>query len=140
MATRIFKWTARDGSEWATDTEADKRDELLDVCDDWTQRLGKPVSECHERTHVDRNEWRDVKAEFVAYMREKYPTEKVWQHDAEKIHPMSYAGRMLDDVGGPLNRVWHRFMCESDGYEYQQPFYALNPGEWEKAAAIVSSR
>jgi hypothetical protein len=61
----------------------------------------------------------------------QYPSEAIFAHDAMEIHPFSYAGRFLDDAGGPLRRVWSRFMCHHDGWMYEQPYFALNPDKFE---------
>lgn len=55
---------------------------------------------------------------------EHYP---VFKNRGRDVHPMSVVGRILDDVGGPLNRAWSRF-CRIDdqGREHQQPYFAIN--------------
>lgn len=61
--------------------------------------------------------------------RELYPTEKIFQF--ADVPSFSYAGRFLDEVGGPLRRIWFRFMCMNAEWEYEQPFYALHPEEFK---------
>ena len=68
---------------------------------------------------------------MIELCRELYPTEPVFQNDPMAIHPMSFAGRFLDDNPSPVGRIWHRFACSADGFMYEQPYYALNPDQFK---------
>ena len=61
---------------------------------------------------------------------ENYPQWKTWHADA--VHPSSIVGRVLSDgTAVPLSRAWARLACfDFDlGREYQQPYFAVHPGE-----------
>lgn len=51
--------------------------------------------------------------------------------EAADIHPMSAAGRFMDDgAPEPLARAWGRLQRIDDkGREWEQPYFALNPEE-----------
>lgn len=51
--------------------------------------------------------------------------------EAHGIHPMSVAGRFMDDgAPEPLARAWGRLQRIDDkGREWEQPYFALNPEE-----------
>lgn len=92
----------------------------------------KPRESSH-RIAWSPDEMLTAKTKVVALCRREYPDEKGFKHDPADIHPMSYAGRFLSDATNcPLYRVWRNFMCYRDGWLYDQPFFALNPGEFEK--------
>jgi hypothetical protein len=64
---------------------------------------------------------------------ESYPEWKKWH--ADKVHPLSGVGRVLDDFGGnPIADAWrHLARINWELYrEYQQPYYAINPGQATK--------
>lgn len=58
--------------------------------------------------------------------------DKIWDNPPDEIHPMSFAGRLIDDCGhAALRHAWGRF-CSIDfstGREYQQPYFTLHPEE-----------
>jgi len=56
-----------------------------------------------------------------------------FKHHGREVHPLSVVGRILDDIGGPLNDAWRRFaMIDPAGREWQQCFYAYTAGESER--------
>lgn len=129
----ITKYRATDGSEWASAADCAGRD-LLDLkVKTLEQELGPGVS--RGRRKVDPALVAKVKADVVAICREKWPNEAIFKYEAAKIHPMSYAGRFLSEVGGPLNRLWYRFSCINGEWEYEQPFYAINPDKFVEGEA-----
>ncbi len=127
----ITKYVSTDGVEWSDAASATIRDELNAEVMAIEATLGRPP-ECGKRTCIDAAAWVKAKLAVVEICRRLWPGEKVFQHAAADIHPMSYAGRFLDDVGGPVRRVWHRFMCANGDFEYDQPFFAMNPDKFEE--------
>lgn len=124
----ITKYQATDGSEWLNMVDCARRD-LLDMkVKTLESELGPAVKE--GRRKIDPAVFARVKTDTVDICRKEWPTEPVFQHDAAEIHPMSYAGRFLSEVGGPLNRLWWRFSCINGEWEYEQPYYALNPDKF----------
>jgi hypothetical protein len=95
-----------------------------------------------EFVQQDRAQCLTVKRRLVEVARTMYDPKSypVFAHDADEIHPMSGAGRILTD-GAPecLSRAWCRLMrINWDSYrEYDQPFFAMNP---DKAEEAVESR
>lgn len=52
-------------------------------------------------------------------------------------HPFSIIGRILDDMGGPLNAAWGRLMCiDEQGREWPQPYFALHPEDPDVVHAV----
>lgn len=53
-----------------------------------------------------------------------------WIDRPQEVHPMSFVGRLFDEVDGPLRKAWFRLMCvDGDWREWGQPYYAINPTE-----------
>jgi hypothetical protein len=127
----ITKYVSTDGVEWDSPFKAAIRDELDAEVKVIEATLGERPVYGH-RTHIDAMVWTDAKAAVVAICRRVYPTERVFQSPAASIHPRSFAGRFLDDNGGPLYRIWCRFMCINGDWEYDQPYLAINPKEFKE--------
>lgn len=126
----ITKYVATDGSEWTSMTDCGKRD-LLDMkVKTLEKELGPSVG--RGRRKIDVAAYARVKADTVAICRDEFPREPVFKHEPSEIHPMSYAGRFLSEVGGPLNRLWWRFSCVNGEWEYEQPFFALHPEQFRE--------
>jgi hypothetical protein len=132
MATAKTVWIATDGSQWDTTNEALVRDALDAAVRLIESTIPETPNESGIRVAVDASAMRAAKRAVVELCRATYPGENVFRHDPEAIHPRSYAGRFLDEVGGPLRRVWFRFLCYRDGWIYEQPFFAINPQEFRK--------
>jgi hypothetical protein len=126
----IVKYKATDGSEWNTAERCERRDALNGEIVALEARIGPRITT--GRGAIDPGVVSDVKAAVVDICRREFPEQSVFQHEAAAIHPMSFAGRFLDEVGGPIARIWYRFACISGPWEYEQPYYALNPGAFEK--------
>lgn len=73
---------------------------------------------------------KEAKERVVKLCRQEYPREEIFKRPASEIHPLSFASRLLDECGGPLNRVWRWFCCERDGWLYEQPYFAMNPDKF----------
>lgn len=130
---RLFEST--DGSRWPTEAKAMERDTLDAKVREWEALIPEPPKHSYERVDAG-DHFMAVKEAVVALCRELYPTVEVFKHDAKDIHPMSFAGRFLDDTGGPLNRIWHRFMCQHGGFIYEQPYFALNTHKWHEKVEL----
>ena len=127
----VVKYRASDGTLWDTEAEAATRDEL----DAAVKRIEATLMPHPERGRIRQN--RDAmaaaKVAVVELCRRIWSTAEVFRHDPAIIHPMSAAGRIIDDSHSkPIKRIWWRFQCWDGEWEYEQPYYALNPGSFEK--------
>lgn len=124
----VLKYVSTDGAEWDTAEEATARDLLDGIVRDLEALLQPHPDGPGERVRQPRAD--GVKQAVVVICRQLYPSQSIFRE--EIVHPMSYAGRFLSDVGGPLGRIWWRFCCMHEGWEYQQPYYALNPDKFKE--------
>ena len=131
MATPKTVYVACDGSRWDTENKAITRDNIDAAVAAIEATLPARPTDSHDRVAVDPETFKAAKVAAVELCRAAFQKEPIFQHDPMEIHPFSYAGRFLDDVGGPLRRVWGLFMCHRDGWLYEQPFFALHPDQFE---------
>ena len=133
MKTKVY-WIADDGGECETEQKARKRNALLRDIQSAMSPLGTKVKDRH-CSFANGGGYRQhrlidvlkAKTSFIDIAKREVP-HKIWNNKAEDIHPMSFAGRLLDDCSPTLYEAWHRFMCIDDtGKEWGQPYYALNP-------------
>ncbi len=130
MPVAFTKYRASDGSEWNTLVEADKRESLCCAVADIMAPLGPAIDLSDD--HYLQHNVATVLAARVGILKlcgRLYPNLQAFHHESLlDIHPMSYVGRLLSEIGGPLyDAAWSRFMrIDSMGREFQQPYYALN--------------
>lgn len=126
----ITKFEADDGTLWDEADKAEARDQLVRRLREIEAPLGPRVARQHERARHPLEVVHTFKRRLVELCAEQFPTQAIFQGDPLTIHPFSIAGRIVDDSGpAVLNHVWQRLMCIApDGYEYEQPYFALNPG------------
>lgn len=134
MAAVITVYEATDGTRWDNEADAVKRDRLDAEVRAIEATIPAPPSGSHNRVAVDPAAFKAAKTAVVELCRRELPTCDIFKNDPMEIHPMSFAGRLLDETGGPLRRIWFRFMCHRDGWMYEQPYFALNPDKWEPEA------
>lgn len=127
-----MRFQCSDGSEWETEEQAARQDELLAECDRVAAMLPNVKVDYHQRYGHHLPTLAAYKYEVVALCARRFPNEKMFKYPAADIHPFSYAGRFLDDAAPTIRmRLWYRLQCiDESGYEYEQPFFALNPGKW----------
>lgn len=125
-------YESTDGSRWDKREDAEKRDALNHAVTMIEMCLPAIPNDCDTRIAVDPTARDLAKKALVELCRIEHPEQDIFKHDPLIIHPMSFAGRFLNEVGGPLDRAWRWFCCERDGWLYQQPFYALNPGSFRE--------
>lgn len=128
----ITKYKATDGTEWHSAHECERRDALDAEVRALENRLGPNVYRGRKR--IDPTVVAEVKKATVLLCRRVFPNEPVFQNDPDAIHPWSFAGRLIDETGGPIRRIWYRFGCMNGEWEYEQPFYALHPEEFREPA------
>lgn len=145
MAKPITRWQTIDGSVFNTEAEANAHDALrveiaailapLGPLPDDTDFANGGGYLPHDPADVAR-----AKAALCAIAARTIPWFR--EHEAKDIHPMSFAGRLLDDCGPSLLRsAWDRLACTDDrGREWGQPYYALHPTagtqrEWAQVEA-----
>jgi hypothetical protein len=130
----ITKYKANDGSEWTDINDALKRDELCDSVNEVMHPLGrvpKAVEDGKGWLQHDLETVLRAKDGIFQICREEGLNKnfQIFDNPGREVHPMSIAGRILDDIGGPLNYAWARF-CRIDdkGREHQQCYYAYTAG------------
>ena len=131
----ITKFVSIDGAEFDTQRAAEDRDALVLRCREIAAMIGPHPYRSGERVkHPKLDEYR---AAVVGLYRDLFPRAAIFQQPAKEIHPFSFAGRFLYDCAPrPVSDLWHRLMCVGDdGYEYEQPFFALNPDKFKADAA-----
>ncbi len=128
---------ADDGSHWETAEAAHERDALCARITLAIKPLGPRPDLGHGRSvQQERDACLEAKRALVAIALETcgdFPVFK--ENEPDDIHPMSIAGRIIDDHGGPLARAWSR-LCRInwDSFrEYDQPYFALHPERAEAA-------
>lgn len=130
----VIKFKADDGSEWSTEVAALKRDRLCARINQAMRPLGpaNPLMRAgkgwvqHDLETVNRCKDAIVEICLEEGLGKSFP---VFNNKGRNIHPLSVAGRILDDYGGPLNEAWNRF-CRIDpkGREHQQCYFAYTGG------------
>lgn len=138
---RIVKYQADDGTEWPEAEAAQKRDQLIADVRDATAGVLKPRPEIsHFRGYVRQDPARvlQYKAALLRLAHRELPN-LVTEADAANpagMHNNSIIIRYLDDCGReakPIAQAWWRLQCiDEEGREWEQPYYALNPGKGEQ--------
>ncbi len=127
----VTRLQANDGTEWATEREATIRDALLDEIKQATSLLLTPVG--NRRGYVQQDPARvlafKVRLIEIGHKHGILGTDVL--AEASRVHPHSIVGRYIDDSGcRPIGDAWTRLMCiDEQGREWEQPYYALNPGK-----------
>ena len=130
MAQQITKWVANDGSEWRALADAEARDKLVDAIADVMAPLGRDRQlRDNQFIQHDPHSVLRCRVGILKLAAKEFPSFAIFRHEPlEVVHPMSAAGRILDDCGGPLCQAWNRFMrIDELGREWQQPYFAANP-------------
>ncbi|HSE45000.1 MAG TPA: hypothetical protein VLA89_06695 [Gemmatimonadales bacterium] len=142
MKTKTY-YLADDGAECTSKSSARARNRLLKEIDAAMSPLGPPVKDraCRfangggYRQHAIADVMKAKRA-FIKIAKREVP-DKIWNHPAEKIHPLSWAGRLLDDCSPTLYQAWCRFGCiDNKGREWGQAYYALNPDKGQQTEWI----
>lgn len=142
----ITQFKSNDGSTWATVSEALKRDNLLSAVNLVMQPLGDVPEEV-----VKGNGWLQHNPDTVTKAKQGIldlckpdfaETWPVFNQPAQKVHPLSIVGRILDDAGGdPRSTAWGRFCrIDSEGREHQQCYYAYTAGPDKDHVCIEDRR
>ncbi len=127
----ITVFVADDGTRFNTADAAIAHERLCVRCREIEALLGPHPTDSGERIkHPRLAAYREA---VVTLCCELFPRESVFTHPAAAIHPFSYAARFLSDAApSPVSHLWYRLMCVGDdGYEYEQPFFALHPDEFK---------
>lgn len=129
----ITVYEATDGTRWDSNTDCITRDTIDAAVRDIEATI--PRVPARGRVVADIAAMQAAKIRTVQLCRELWPNEAVFKHPPLEIHPQSYAGRFLSEVGGPLNRLWFVFSCWDGKWVYEQPYYAAHPSEFKEARA-----
>lgn len=139
MKTKTY-YLASDGAECESPKAAKARNALLIEIARALAPLGPKVKDrgCqfangHGYRQHKKADVLKAKTALIAIAKRLVP-DKIWANPPEEIHPMSFAGRLLDDSSPTLYEAWQRFMCidERTWREWGQPYYALNPEKGEQ--------
>jgi hypothetical protein len=128
----ITLYQAVDGTNWPTEAEALKRDALclhVDVAMALLRPRPTDAGFDNGNSYVQQESgpWLAAKRHIVD-LALAATRHAVFANDAEDIHPQSVAGRILSDIGGPLNSAWWRFACIDSQYrEWGQPYFVNHP-------------
>jgi hypothetical protein len=129
MIETITKYRAKDGSEWQTLDKAMEREALCFTVDDAMAPLG-PAIRITNHNYFQHQPPTVIacRAAILKLAAKQFPDYDVFRHEPpQEVHPMSIAGRILDDCGGPIDTAWRRFMrIDELGREWEQPYYARN--------------
>lgn len=129
---QLTKYQANDGTLFDSLADAVLRDRLMSRCATIARHLPEPPRDSHERVEHNVAQLSAYRREVVELCRELYPGESVFEHAPEEIHPMSYAGRFLSEAAPRcVNDLWWRLSCCNGVFEYEQPYFAMNPGMWK---------
>ena len=126
----VTRYQSDDGSEWKTEVEARRRDLLCAECMTAQTLLRDPPGSRGGYVQQLRESVRAYKAALIDIARRHgvYGLDKVT--DPDQVHNQGMVGRFIEDSGlTPLSRAWYRVMCvDAEGREWEQPYYAMNPG------------
>lgn len=136
----VIKFKASDGSEWATEEEAEARENAIEAVKDLCSLL-KPID------HLDGNGGNYVQHDPAAVkefkhrlvmMASKACKVPAWAENWERVEALSSVGRYLNGGTGTIIPViyqaWWRLMkIDSAGREWGQPYYANHPNYEAKA-------
>lgn len=138
----ITKYRSIDGSEWNTADKAIERDRLCEKVNAAMRPLQKFTVEHHNFVQHKPDVVTKARVAIVRLAAIELPDFKIFAHvPPAEVHPLSLAGRILDDVGGPLRTAWFRFMCIDDlGREWEQSYYVKHPPEDATCIATVGGK
>lgn len=130
MSSTVIRYRSEDGSEWKSEVEAIKQDTLLLKIQIAMFPLGDvpiDVKDGKGWLQHDLSVVNKAKQGILDLCKEEGFSEDWPQFNepADKVHPLSIVGRILDDSGGLLSDAWRRFgRIDVDGREHQQCYYA----------------
>lgn len=123
----ITKYQSNDGAQFDSAADAEKRDRLVDRVNSALTLLKSKPSWFKGYIQQDYFVAKNFKAAIIEMAKTECP-DPIWNEPIDKINPMGWAGRLLDESSPPLYRAWHRVMCiDEHGREWEQPYYVLNP-------------
>lgn len=142
----ITKYQTRDGAEFADPIKAEHRERLLAQIDSIMRPLGTVPMEVERGkgwVHHDLETVNVAKDRIIELCREEGLAKSfdVFGNRGRDIHPLSIAGRILNDHGGPLDGAWSRFArIDEYGREHQQPYFAYTAGPSPEHVCIEDRR
>lgn len=139
----ITLYQAVDGSNWPTEADALRRDQLCAEVSEAMAILGPTT----DRRHSNGQAFIQHRAEDVLAAKRRivelcalHVDHKVFSHPAERIHVRGLAGRILDHAGGPLSVAWGRLARIDDfAREWEQQYFAMNPNPDAKEAGCATA-
>lgn len=141
----IIKYQADDGTEWAEAEAAHQRDRLIADVREATAGILKPRPETGSfRGYIKQDPARvlQYKAALLRLAQREIPDYVMNEHvaDPSSVSNNSILVRILDEGGTtrPIAQAWWRLQTiDDEGREWEQPYYAINPGkgdqvEWQE--------
>lgn len=133
MVKEVTKYEAIDGTQWATEQQAVRHENLVLTVKGIMVKLPElDISGHNFYQHIPADvlsvQVTLAKLAFIAIGNDQDRHHYDAVINADK--PMglySLIGRFLDDCGGPISRAWTRLMrIDSKFREWEQPYYAIN--------------
>ena len=133
MVQEIHKYKAKDGSEWNTVEEAEKREVIVDAASDFIKPLGEKPKDpkcefANGKGFIQHDKYivAQMKMNFIKFCAVTLKKPELLRDKCS----FNFIGRYLDDSDSPPYYIWSRLMCIDDhGREFGQAYYANNPQE-----------
>jgi hypothetical protein len=140
----VTRYKAKDGSEWALESDCLARDNMVDSVANAMSNLKNTPKDCSWKGYVQQSSSSISRCKEMLFRIANKEGVLKWWIDSQinghgktewelinNIHP-SWFGRMLDGGCGPLSDAYHRLCCiDTNCREWNQPYYAMNPGGGE---------
>jgi len=140
----VTRYKANDGSEWQSEDDCKSRDSMIAEVALAMSTLKATPTDCNWKGYVqqDANTVKRCKETLFA-IANREGVLKWWIDRQKQEHGKtdadlicnthaSWFGRMLDGGHDPLGRAYSRLCAiDADSREWNQPYYAMNPGEGE---------
>jgi len=131
---QVIQFVANDGKRFSQEDKCREYEQDCEAVAPYVAMLPHDRPSYGTYRQLDKDRLCEAKAGIWMAVQKKYGTS--WPRFLEvspaEAHPMrGPAGRILDDIGGPIADAWlslMRFDFDT-GREYDQPYYAIHPGE-----------
>lgn len=128
---KITVYEANDGTRFDSEAKAEIHEQIIAEIEEAMMPLGDRIEITGGQfVRHGRVRFMEAKANMIRIIRkatgDQFGIFKNYQPD--DIHPMSLAGRIVDDLGSKaIRKAWNRLQCiNENGDEWEQPYFALN--------------
>lgn len=139
---RVTRYEAHDGSQFKTASEAKAHEQLIAAVAELSKLL-RPVPDDadfangHGYVQQDEKQVQAYKRGLLLLAKGYGPRFAEGAKTPDDVNPCGVVGRILDDVGGPINTAWRRLMNMDIHYrEWGQGYFALNPDKGELICVV----